>query len=525
MSIVATLGIGQFLVVFAAVINSTASAGSLYPQPSWLPVFNVGALRVTQAYSGMLFLSPVFVLAIAVFLKRSRFGLAIRAAAANPEAARMSGIFASRMSSLAWAIAGALSAFTAILTAPTQGFISGDTFGPALLLRAMTAAVIGRMQSLPLALAGGVGLGILEQLLLWNYPRSGLVEVTLFLIILVTLLLQRQRGGRDEEKGSWAAVQGLRPVPQRLQQLWEIRVLPVVLGVAFIALLAVLPLFITNSLSVTFTGMIGFAIVGLSIGVLTGLGGQLTLGQFAIAAVGAVASYEVSSRIGDFPLALLYAGLGGGLVSVVIGLPALRIRGLMLTVTTLGFALATPAWLLAQPWMLGDGVDPGRPIVSGHPLDTGHSYYYFALVLFVISLVLARNIRRSGFGRLLVAIRDNEDNARAFTIRASVVKLQGYLIAGFIAGIGGATYGHALSSIGVSTFPASSSIDVVVMTVLGGVSVLVGPILGVIWVIGIPLLNIGNLGLAATKFGVLLMILWKPGGLVQLVEPVRDRVV
>ena len=525
MSIVATLGVGQFLVVFAAVINSTAAAGSLYPQPSWLPVFTVGALRVTQAYSGMLILSPLFVLGIALFLKRSRFGLAIRAAAANPEAARMSGVFASRMSSLAWAIAGALSAFTAILTAPTQGFISGDSFGPSLLLRAMTAAVIGRMQSLPLALAGGVGLGILEQLLLWNYPRSGLVEVTLFVIILVTLLFQRQRGGRDEEKGSWAAVQGLRPIPQRLREIPSIRLMPTVLGIAFLAVLAVLPMFITNSLSVTFTGMIGFAIVGLSIGVLTGLGGQLTLGQFAVAAIGAVVSFQVSSRIGDFPLALLYAGLGAGLVSVVIGLPALRIRGLMLTVTTLGFALATPAWLLAQPWMLGDGKDPGRPIVFGKPLDTGHSYYYFALVLFVLALVLARNIRRSGFGRLLVAIRDNEDNARAFTVRASVVKLQGYLIGGFIAGIGGATYGHSLSSIGISTFPAKSSIDVVVMTVLGGVSVLIGPILGAVWVLGLPLLNIGNLGLAATNLGALGLILWKPGGLIQLLEPLRNRIV
>ena len=527
MSIVATLGVGQFLVIFAAVINSTASAGSLYPQPSWLPVFNVGALRVTQAYSGMLFLSPLCVIAIAVFLKRSRFGLAIRAAAANPEAARMSGIFASRMSSLSWAIAGALSAFTAILTAPTQGFTSGDSFGPALLLRAMTAAVIGRMQSLPLALAGGIGLGVLEQLLLWNYPRSGLVEVMLFAVILVALLVQRQRGGRDEEKGSWAAVQGLRPIPHRLQQIWLIRMMPTLIAVTFIGVLAILPLFITNSLSVTFTGMMGFAIVGLSIGVLTGLGGQLTLGQFAVAAVGAVVSFQVSRRIGDFPLALLYAGLGAGAVSVLIGLPALRIRGLMLTVTTLGFALATPAWLITQPWMLGDGRDPGKPTgwpLSG-PLDTGHSYYYFALTLFVVSLVLARNIRRSGFGRLLVAIRDNEDNARAFTVRASLVKLQGYLVGGFIAGIGGATYAHGLSSIGASTFPAKSSIDVVVMTVLGGVSVLAGPIIGSAWVLGLPLLKIGNIALAATSLGALGLILWKPGGLIQLVEPVRDRIV
>ncbi|HVA61549.1 MAG TPA: branched-chain amino acid ABC transporter permease/ATP-binding protein [Mycobacteriales bacterium] len=512
-SIVATLGVGQFLVIFALVINSTASAGALFPQPSWLPVFNVGALRITQAYSGMLILSPIAVIGIALFLRFSRFGLALRAAAANPEAARMSGIFSSRMSSLAWAIAGALSAFSAILTQPTQGFTSGDSFGPALLLRALTAAVVARMQSLPAALGAGVGLGILEQLLLWNYPRSGLVEVTLFVIILVTLLAQRRRVGRDEEKGSWAAVQALRPLPDALRRIWVIRNLGLVAGIPALAFTACLPLLISNSASVTVTSILAFSIVGLSVGILTGLGGQLTLGQFAVAAIGAVVSFYVSRHTGDFVLAFLYAGLGAGIVSVIIGLPALRIRGLMLTVTTLSFALATPAWLLAQPWMLGDGVTPRIPTVFGHPLDTGHSYYYFAFVVFVLCLILARNVRRSGFGRLLVAIRDNEDNARAFTIRASAVKLQGYLLAGFIAGVGGAMYGHSLSSIGVTAFPVDASIAVVVMTVIGGVSLLAGPIIGAIYLIGIPTLPLDSLGLAATQFGALLLVLFLPEGI------------
>jgi len=524
MSVVATLGVGEFLVLFAGLINSTAGAGALFPQPSWLPVFNFGPLLVTQAYSGMLILSPIFVLAIALFLKRSKFGLAIRAAAANPEAARMSGVFASRMSSLAWAIAGALSAFSAILTAPTQGFATANTFGPALLLRAMTAAVIARMNSLPAALAGGIGLGVLEQLLLWNYPRSGLVEITLFVIILVVLLLQRQRFGRDEERGSWAAVQALRPIPQQLMEIPAIRLLAPGLGVLFVGVLALLPLIVTNSLSVTFTGILCFSVVGLSIGVLSGLGGQLTLGQFGVAAIAAVVSYQVSTHT-NFFVAVVCAGIAAGLVSVVIGLPSLRVRGLMLTVTTLGFALATPAWLLAQPWMLGSGVNPRQPVIFGRNLNTGHSYYYFALILFIVALALARNIRRSGFGRLLVAIRDNEESARAFTVRASLVKLQGYLLAGFIAGIGGAIYGHSLSSIGVSTFPASASITVVVMTVLGGVGVLFGPILGAVWLLGLPLLHIGNIGLAATTLGALLLILWRPGGLIQLVDPFRDRLV
>ena len=215
---------------------------------------------------------------------------------------------------------------------------------------------------------------------------------------------------------------------------------------------------------------------------------------------------------------------------MLLGLPAVRIRGLMLTVTTLGFALATPAWLLGQPWMLGEGRSPGRPIVGGQALDTGDGYFYFALAVFVIALLLARNVHRSGFSRLLRATRDNEDNARAFAISTLVVKLQGCLVAGVLAGFGGAVYGHSLSSIGVATFPAKISIDVVVLTVLGGVSTLAGPMLGAIYLLGIPefgprLLPFGNIGLAATQMGALMFILWKPAGLVQLTEPVRWRLI
>jgi ABC-type branched-subunit amino acid transport system ATPase component/ABC-type branched-subunit amino acid transport system permease subunit len=524
-SIVATLGVGSFLVAFAQAINSTASAGTLFPQPSFLPVFNIGALHVTPAFSGMLILSPVIVAGLALFLRYSRFGLALRGAAANPDAARMSGIFAGRMSSLAWAIAGGLSAFSAILTQPTTGFISAQSFGPSLLLRAMTCAVIARMQSMPTALTAGVGLGVVEQLLLWNYPRSGLVEATLFVVILVALLVQRRQPGREEEKGSWAAVQALRPVPDALRQIWIVRNLGRLVGLAAIVAGALLPLVITNSLAENFTTIFAFAIIGLSVGVLTGLGGQLTLGQVAVAAIGATISYHVAHSSGDYALAFLYAGLGAAVVSLLIGLPALRIRGLMLTVTTLSFALATPAWLLGQPWMLGTGRDPGRPTVFGHHLGIGKGYYWFALVMLIVCSLIARNVRRSGFGRLLVAVRDNEDNARAFTVSASLVKLQGYLLAGFLAGVGGATLAHSSSPIGVSTFLTQYSIDVVVMTVIGGVSVLAGPIIGAFYVQGVPLLPLDSAGLAATQLGALLLILFVPGGLAAGITPIRDRFV
>jgi branched-subunit amino acid ABC-type transport system permease component len=262
MSIVVTLGIGQFLFLFSFAINSQVGAGAIYPQPPGMPEFDLGALRITPAYSSMLFLAPLLVLGLVLFLRRSRFGLGIRSSSANPEAARMSGIFSGRMAALAWAIAGGISAFTAILTAPTRGFISGESFGPALLLRALAGAVIARMTSLPRALAAGIGIGIIEQLLLWNSPRAGIVEVALFVIILASLLVQRREGVREEEKGSWAAVQAWRPIPEAFKRVWLIRNLGKLVAVAGLAVALALPLVITNSTSITMVSIFSFALVG-----------------------------------------------------------------------------------------------------------------------------------------------------------------------------------------------------------------------------------------------------------------------
>ncbi len=527
MSVVATLGVGQFLATFAGAVSIEARAGATYPDPVGVPTFDVGALFVTPAYSAMLILSPFVVLALAVFLKRSRYGLAILGSAANPEAARMAGIFASRMSSLAWALAGALSAFTAILVQPTQGTsgFSGQFFGPTLLLRALTCAVIARMISLPIAFIAGIGLGIIEQLVFWNYGDGTLMSIVLFVVILLALLTQRSLTGREEEKGSWAAVQALRPIPQAFKQMWIARNLGRVMALGFLALAAVVPLFLPHAGATTLTGMIAFTIVGLSVGVATGLGGQLTLGQFALAAIGALASILVAERTGNFLLSFLYAGVAGAVASLVIGLPALRIKGLLLTVTTLAFALLVPTWLLGQSWMLGTSrVVPGVE-VFGFAFTTGRSYYFFALGVLVVVMWLVHNVWKGGFGRLLRAIRDNEDTARAFTIPATATKTKAFLFAGLVAGVGGAVYAHGLTVLNPTTFPATVSIAVVTMTVVGGISLMAGPLLGVALVIGVPNLALAdNLALAGTQLGILLLILYLPGGLGSLVEPIRDRI-
>jgi len=529
MSIVATLGVAQFLLALSIVINSQAAVGQLFPQPSWLPDFFVGPLLVTRAHVAMLLLTPVLVFGLVTFLRRSKYGLAIRGAAANPDAAHMAGISTGRMSAIAWGIAGAVSAYTAILFLPTRGVMAGESFGPGLLLRALVAAVIGRMSSLPMALVAGVGVGVIEQLLLWNAPRGGLVEGLMFLGILGALLAQRRAAsGREEQKGTWASVQAWAPLPEGLLASWPVRNLGrMFAGVALVVALA-LPMVVTHSSAVTLTTIVAFAIIGLSVGVVTGLGGQLTLGQFAVAGIGAAGSYAVARQgtalwdVGGY----LAAGAVGAAASIVIGIPALRIRGLMLAVATLGLALVTQSWLLDQSWMLGDGVSPGRPEFGGLVLDSGKSYYVFSVVVLAIALWLAHNVRAGGIGRRLVAVRDNEDNARAFTISATAVKLQGFALAGFLAGIGGAVYGHALSSISKAAFPVANSVDVVVMSVIGGIGVLSGPIVGALFVLGVPaFVPLDSAGLAATDLGALALILYVPGGIAQLVRPLRDRLV
>ncbi|MFT5222839.1 MAG: ABC-type branched-subunit amino acid transport system ATPase component [Glaciecola sp.] len=526
MSIVATLGLGQFLVLMALIINPDAGAGNLYPSPPGLPIATVGPLRITQAYWGMLIFIPLIVIGIAIFLRRSIYGLAIRGAAANSESARLSAISSSRMSSLSWAIAGGLSALSAILYAPTTGFLGATAFGPTLLLRALVAAVVARFTSLPIALATGLGIGVLEQTMLWNVPRGGLIEAVLFVLILVGLLLQRDVSGRSGDQGAWSSVQALKPLPELLDRLPSVvnlrRALPIV-GLVF---LLAIPSLTSNATAATMVGIFSFVVVGLSVGIVTGLNGQLSLGQFAIAGVGAAVSYQVAFHSGNYVLAVLYAGLAGAAASLVIGVPALRIKGLMLAVTTLGFALVTQYWLVGQDWMLGTGVDPGRPIVLGKPLTTGTSYYFYALALSVMAWWLARNLWKSGFGRQLISVRDNEDNARAFTIPATAVKLRAFLIAGFIAGVGGSIYAHSLARISSSTFPVAASVTVAVMTVIGGVGVLSGPVLGAILLIAIPaFVPLDAAGLATSSFGQLLILMYLPGGLAGLLEPVRNHIV
>lgn len=520
----ATIGAGVLLASGGTqFLSATADAGGdlrAPTLPTGLPEFHIGPLLVTRDYTGLLIAGPLLVGALTLFLTRTRYGVGIRAVASNPDAARLAGISEVRMSTLAWGIAGAIATVTTLFTMSLG--TTGDTTTPVLLLPALSAAVVGSMRSLPRAMTAGILLGVIQQIMLWNSPDSQATEVVIFVVLLVALSLQRRTAGREEAKGSWAGVAAMPPLPAELARLWLVRhggksVLLAVTG-------AVVAFGLTSGArAVNVTAVLAGAMVAMSAGILTSLAGELTLGQYAIAGIGGVSSYYVVAHTASFPLGLLAAALSAGACSLLLGLPALRTRGLMVTVTTLCFAVLLSDVILPQSWLLGTGVTPAQPVIAGQALTPGEPYLLYTAGVFAVVLLLTHNVWRGGFGRLLRAVRDNESAARTFTVHPTRVRVQAFFVAGLLAGLGGAVYAHYQLFLDAGTFVPDLSIAVALALVVGGLSSFSGALLGSLWVIGVPLL-VPSSGLAttATTTGVLVVALCLPGGLASALRPARD---
>jgi ABC-type branched-subunit amino acid transport system ATPase component/ABC-type branched-subunit amino acid transport system permease subunit len=288
---------------------------------------------------------------------------------------------------------------------------------------------------------------------------------------------------------------------------------------------ALAPVVVNYRSTSVLTTIMALSIAGVSLSIITGLAGQLSLGQFALAGIGAAVAVHTANHTGNFILAVLVGGAVGALASTVVGLPALRIRGLMLAVTTLAFALASRNWLLQKSWMFGGtGVRVGKPLLGSLSLDATKRYYYFVLFFLVAAVWIAKHVWNGGLGRIMIALRDNEEAARTFTVPASLRKLQAFAIAGFLAGVAGAVYAFALGNVGYANFELPLSIDLVAMTVIGGVGLLAGPLIGALYIFGLPaFLPFDAATLAASSAGWLVLILYVPGGLAAVIEPIRTR--
>lgn len=373
------------------------------------------------------------IVALSVFLRRNRTGVAVRAAAENSERAASLGVNSARVTSVVWVQAGLLSGLAGVLVVMSQGGAAAAG-GPQALVRVLAAIVIAGMVNLPLAVAAAVGLAVLDQGFLWSFDDPNLVDALIFVIVLVFLLLRRQTptGRVDVSGGSWRAAREVRPVPAELRGLPAVTALRRRVAVTVVVAVLAFPFLVSPAGTATGSTTLIYGMVGLSLLLLTGWAGLVSLGQFGFAAVGGFLVALLAGRYGlPFLLAVPLAAIGGALVSILVGLPALRIRGLYLAVTTLGFAVATTNVLLSQQY--GGQLIPAtldRPEIFGISTQDERVFYYLTLLVLGLVTVAVVGIRRSRTARALIASRDNDRAAQAFGIDLVRARLETFAVSG-----------------------------------------------------------------------------------------------
>lgn len=496
--------------------------------------FTIGDLQIPFGFAEIFALEMAIaaLLLVAAVFRWTRIGVAVRGVSENAERASLLGISVGKLSCLIWSLAGALSGLAVILT----GTISSPSnatagVGPALLIPALAGAVLGKMRSLPIAAATTAAIVLLQAAFSWSFRDDGpLFSVALLLVIGAGLLAQRRQLLRSEattEASSWVAAQEQRPVPRVLLKVPGIRISRwVLIGLA--GAFVVLYPFVVGTGATNLGGVVAIqSIVIISLVVLTGWAGQVSLGQYALTGVGAVVGGAFTNTLGiPFWFAVPLAAIVVAVVAVIVGLPALRIRGLFLLIVTFAFAFAVERAFFSERyfgWLQPERVD--RPSLFFIDFEDERSMYYLCIGALALVIFLVSAMRRSRVGRILIGVRDNEPNLRAFGIGAVRAKLLAFAISGGIAGFAGAIFAHQQRGISAESFTAEASLGTFIAAVFGGIGSVGGALIGSFWfnaigyVVSDPLLA-GLLG----PFGALMLLYAAPGGVISLVTSARDSV-
>lgn len=495
--------------------------------------FHIGKLSLPFGFPEIfsLGMSLLALVGLAVFFRYTRAGVAVRAAAENTDRAMLLGINVKGLSTVVWGLTGLLSGVGVILSATVaESFQAVASNNPAAVIAALAAAVVGRMRSLPVAVATATGLEVLRQAISWSFQdQLALFDALLFLLILGGLMIQRKELQRSEEgeASSWKASEEIRPIPKEMLEVGGVRLWRVVLVVLGLIFVLVFPWATSTGTTnrAGYTAILGIAIVSLV--VLTGWAGQVSLGQFALVGIGAILGGAATSRMGiSFWLALPLGAALTAVVAVLIGLPALRIKGLFLAVTTFAFAFAVESNVFNPKyfgWILPDRVD--RPALFFFDFDDERSMYYLSVIAFVLAVVAVTTLRRSRPGRVLIALRENESNVQAFGVNLVRTRLAAFALSGSLCGLAGVLLAHHQRAVTKANFPAGDSLQVFIFAVIGGIGSVAGAILGAAYYAMSQLLA-GN-ALAALIIGpagLLILLYVAPGGLTSLVFGLRDGV-
>ncbi len=466
--LVATIGVAQLaLAIVFAYPDLDVSPGEKYPRfigSEWADVFGTG-VDTTGSELVVLLMVPVLAGLLSVFLYRTTVGQTVQAAADNPDLARLSGISPRIVSMLIWSIAGFLSTISMVMLSQLSGSTSAATFqniGPNTMVRALAAAVIAGMRSFTLALVAGIGVGVTQALIRFNYlDQSGLVDFILFLAVLVAVFWQ-SRTEEQTTQSSFSFAPKIKAIPARLRGINS--ALVGLLGIVALAIAIITPLIVdTPSRHFLYASIVAFAVCAASVTVITGWSGQLSLGQMAFAGLGALGAAALTRGVEldiffidvqfepiPFVLAVFVVPLFTAVLAALIGIGGLRVRGLMLAVTTFAFGLAAQQYIYRRP-IFSDGNSQSVPFDRGAffgiELTSQRAYYFFSLAVLVLVLAVLARLRKSGVGRTIIAVRDNPDSAAAYTVAPTRTKLVAFAMAGGIAGLGGAVLGGLVRNI------------------------------------------------------------------------------
>jgi branched-chain amino acid transport system permease protein len=481
--------LGLLLVAQAAV--SLAFGIETKPQPPVLPRGTVTVLGSTVPVDRLIL--PAIVVGAALVLtlvyQFSRFGLATRAASENEVGAMLLGLSPNELALantlLGTLVAGGLGVLAASITQ------LNPTLLPLQVVPALVAALFARLTSFWLACVVGLAIGMLESILYYLQTESwfptdngvampGIQPLFVFVLMVVAMFL---RGTRLPSRGE--LVEQRLPLAPRAQRLWQPALLAA--GAAVVALI-VLPYDFRQAL---ITSLLA-TIMCLSLVVITGLVGQISVVQLALAGVSGftLSHLAVDHGIG-FPVAMLISSLGATVCGLVVAVSALRVRGVSLAVVTLAAAVAIQDFVfLSTTWGGGSSSSPvPSPGIFG--LDLGPQgpfrgldgkipspvFGFFVAGMAVALGLLVANVRRSSLGQRMLAVRSNERAAAAAGVNVRNVKLAAFGISSFIAGIGGALYGYNFSSVAVNRFSALTALSLIAFAYVGGITMVSGALI------------------------------------------------
>lgn len=517
---VASIGL---MIVIQALIAQRAGTGLVAVRPIFaLDTFTLGD-RTVPADRVWLAASVVVLAVVAMLVFRfTRFGTATEAAAESEKGAYLTGLSPDRIAFANWTLSSVVAGLGGILIAPLVALnpVAYSLF----IVPALAATLVGNFGSIWLTVAAGITIGALQaeatnlQGLYDWWPRAGTAEAISLLLILGFLVV---KGRPLPDRGSvMRRTLGCAPRPDNV-------LVPVLLAlaVAVVALLAT-----SGSYRAAIVSSIVFAVLGLSQVIVTGYAGQVSLAQLTLAGVSAYALSVLNQHVGiPFPFAPIVAALFATAVGVVVGLPALRVRGLPLTVVTLALAVFVEAFWFRNPSLNGgvQGAPIDSPRLFGIDLGIGAGTAYprlaFGILCLVVLTVVGLGVawlRRSSLGTDMLAVRANERSAAAAGIDVSRTKLVTFALGAFVAGLGGALLGYQQTLATPEPFAVFVGISLFAVVYVAGITSITGGILagvmapgGIVYLLVDRFLHVGDYYAVISGILLLVTVMANPDGI------------